>query len=227
MNEDEAFIRAIVDNPGDDTPRLVYADWLDDRDDPRGRYLRAEREVVETGDIARLRELAAELDPVWVARVSMPPVGMCIEHVELERRGPTVSRADIAAVESTISASFPPDYVAFLLNYNGGEVPAFPRVQTAEGEITRVFESGWVFASCGQIKRYRLRPMVLIYSVRQWPDVCRRSLNPLKTGSHATSSSVAVRMLLTGSSSALTARIAGSFTSSTPASRSKLAFDVR
>ena len=44
MNEDEAFIRAIVDNPGDDTPRLVYADWLDDRDDPRGPYLRAEFE---------------------------------------------------------------------------------------------------------------------------------------------------------------------------------------
>ncbi len=42
MNEDEAFIRVIVDSPGDDTPRLVYADWLDDRGDPRGPYLRAE-----------------------------------------------------------------------------------------------------------------------------------------------------------------------------------------
>ena len=44
MNEDEAFIRAIVDAPGDDLPRLVYADWLDDRADPRGPYLRAEHE---------------------------------------------------------------------------------------------------------------------------------------------------------------------------------------
>jgi uncharacterized protein (TIGR02996 family) len=26
MNEDEAFIRAIMDTPGDDTARLVYAD---------------------------------------------------------------------------------------------------------------------------------------------------------------------------------------------------------
>jgi uncharacterized protein (TIGR02996 family) len=33
MTEDESFIRAIVDTPGDDTARLVYADWLDDRDD--------------------------------------------------------------------------------------------------------------------------------------------------------------------------------------------------
>src|SRR5262249_19542994 len=27
VSEDEAFIRAVVDGPGDDTPRLVYADW--------------------------------------------------------------------------------------------------------------------------------------------------------------------------------------------------------
>jgi len=33
VSEDEAFIRTIVDGPGDDTPRLVYADWLDDRAD--------------------------------------------------------------------------------------------------------------------------------------------------------------------------------------------------
>ena len=50
MTEDEAFIRAIVDSPGDDTPRLVYADWLDDRADPRGAYLRAEREAVAADD---------------------------------------------------------------------------------------------------------------------------------------------------------------------------------
>ena len=46
MSDDEAFIRAIVDSPGDDTPRLVYADWLDEHSDPRGDYLRAEAEAV-------------------------------------------------------------------------------------------------------------------------------------------------------------------------------------
>ena len=34
MTDDEAFIRAIVDAPGDDAPRLIYADWLDERGDP-------------------------------------------------------------------------------------------------------------------------------------------------------------------------------------------------
>ena len=40
MTEDEAFIRTIVDHPGDDTPRLVYADWLDDR----GEHEEADRQ---------------------------------------------------------------------------------------------------------------------------------------------------------------------------------------
>jgi uncharacterized protein (TIGR02996 family) len=35
VTDDEAFIGAIVDAPGDDAPRLVYADWLDERGDPR------------------------------------------------------------------------------------------------------------------------------------------------------------------------------------------------
>jgi len=78
VTEDEAFIRAIVDTPGDDVARLVYADWLDDRDDPRGAYLRAEAEWANTGKKEKaLRAAAARLDPVWVARVSRPPVGLC------------------------------------------------------------------------------------------------------------------------------------------------------
>ena len=46
--DDEAFIRGILANPGDDAPRLIYADWLEERDDPRGAYLRAESEWEKT-----------------------------------------------------------------------------------------------------------------------------------------------------------------------------------
>ncbi|VTR92377.1 unnamed protein product [Gemmata massiliana] len=120
MTEDDAFIRAIVDNPGDDTPRLVYADWLDDRDDPRGPYLRAERDAVETGDIARLRELAVGLDSVWVARVSRPPVGVCCDRVRFNSRGRTLSADDIGHLERQLGGQFCAGYRAFLMNYNGG-----------------------------------------------------------------------------------------------------------
>lgn len=36
-----AFLRAVQADPNDVTTKLVYADWLEDRDDPRGPLLRA------------------------------------------------------------------------------------------------------------------------------------------------------------------------------------------
>jgi uncharacterized protein (TIGR02996 family) len=40
--EEFAFLRAIQADPNDITTKLVYADWLEDRDDSRGPILRAE-----------------------------------------------------------------------------------------------------------------------------------------------------------------------------------------
>jgi uncharacterized protein (TIGR02996 family) len=40
MGDEEAFLRAIAQAPDDDAPRLVYADWLDERGDPRADYVR-------------------------------------------------------------------------------------------------------------------------------------------------------------------------------------------
>src|SRR5262245_37416943 len=127
MTEDEAFIRAIVDSPGDDTPRLVYADWLDDRDDPRGPFLRAEAEWAKLWrsgnrppDSPELRETAAKLDALWVARVSRPPLGVCCEHLKFNFSGPPVTMADIAHAEEEVGGGLPAAHRAFLLNYNGG-----------------------------------------------------------------------------------------------------------
>jgi uncharacterized protein (TIGR02996 family) len=38
VSEEEALLRGMIDRHGDDTARLVYADWLDERDDPRGAF---------------------------------------------------------------------------------------------------------------------------------------------------------------------------------------------
>jgi uncharacterized protein (TIGR02996 family) len=38
--KDEAFLKAITSTPSDDAPRLIYADWLDERNDPRAPLLR-------------------------------------------------------------------------------------------------------------------------------------------------------------------------------------------
>jgi uncharacterized protein (TIGR02996 family) len=42
MTDDESFIRAIQASPLERTTRLVYADWLNERDDPRAGFLRAQ-----------------------------------------------------------------------------------------------------------------------------------------------------------------------------------------
>jgi uncharacterized protein (TIGR02996 family) len=120
MNEDETFIRAIVDTRGDETARLVYADWLDDRDDPRGAYLRAEAEWARTGKKEKaLRALAASLDPVWVARVSRPPVGICADKIVMSTNHDPATPADLDAAEEQLTFPLPPELRALLLNWNG------------------------------------------------------------------------------------------------------------
>lgn len=43
MTQADAFLADIRENPGDDAPRLVYADWLDDAGDPdRAAFIRAQ-----------------------------------------------------------------------------------------------------------------------------------------------------------------------------------------
>jgi uncharacterized protein (TIGR02996 family) len=82
----KAFLRGILTNPADLTAWLVYADWLDEHDDPiRAEYLRLQvrREELHAGDPertaveARLQELRGELSPNWVAFFDRPPVEHC------------------------------------------------------------------------------------------------------------------------------------------------------
>lgn len=78
-DEEAALISTIREHPGDPTPRLVYADWLDERGDPRAEYLRlvvelavesTHRKVVERR-AERLHELARTIDRDWRERVSV------------------------------------------------------------------------------------------------------------------------------------------------------------
>jgi uncharacterized protein (TIGR02996 family) len=56
MTEHLGFLRATIENPGDDTPRLIYADWLDERGDPRGEFIRVQCQL------ARLPETDSRLE---------------------------------------------------------------------------------------------------------------------------------------------------------------------
>jgi len=59
MSQEEAFLRSVLADPADDTPRLVYADWLDDNGRPeRAEFIRVQIER------ARLDEDDPRHDPL-------------------------------------------------------------------------------------------------------------------------------------------------------------------
>src|SRR5262249_10870850 len=74
---DEAFIEAIVESPDDDGLRLIYADWLDERGDPRGEFIRVQVQLARLPEDdprqeeleARASELLEEHKDEWVGPV--------------------------------------------------------------------------------------------------------------------------------------------------------------
>jgi uncharacterized protein (TIGR02996 family) len=66
MTDERAFLAAILQRPDDDATKLVYADWLEERGDPRGEYLRLMTTVRQARSVTpeqrqRHRDLSAEL----------------------------------------------------------------------------------------------------------------------------------------------------------------------
>jgi uncharacterized protein (TIGR02996 family) len=47
MDEVDAFFQSILDSPDDDRPRLIYADWLEERGDPRGELIQVQCELAK------------------------------------------------------------------------------------------------------------------------------------------------------------------------------------
>src|SRR5947209_8653258 len=84
MSEREAFMRAICDSPEDDTPRLVFADWLDEHGDQNDRtraaFIRVQCEVARLATdndqckalTARARELQGRFSERWLGELPVP-----------------------------------------------------------------------------------------------------------------------------------------------------------
>jgi uncharacterized protein (TIGR02996 family) len=75
MTEEEAFLQVIAERPDADAPRLMYADWLEERGDPRGEFIRVQCALARMGPDdprrpelkARERVLLADHQGQWVA----------------------------------------------------------------------------------------------------------------------------------------------------------------
>ncbi len=90
--EELPFIREIMFDVGDDTPRMIYADWLDERDDPRGEFLRLDMLLSQAAATeetsAKLREqrgqLIDKLDLQWISLLARCPIELCPQKVEFK-----------------------------------------------------------------------------------------------------------------------------------------------
>ena len=86
MHADEDFLAAVAAEPYSTLTRLVYADWLDERSDPRAELIRHEEQMREWPVFSdeywqakpRRAELRARFDPAWVRAlgygVAVPPL---------------------------------------------------------------------------------------------------------------------------------------------------------
>jgi uncharacterized protein (TIGR02996 family) len=81
MTQEEAFLQAIIESPDDDSLRLIYADWLEERGNPRGEFIRAQCQLANLpeGDPrrpelqAREQELLAKYSLVWIQQLHLDP----------------------------------------------------------------------------------------------------------------------------------------------------------
>jgi uncharacterized protein (TIGR02996 family) len=118
MDDHTAFLHAIRADLHDDSPRLVYADWLEERGDQRAEYLRVQISLARTWTytdqkprlFARLEELAATIDPGWLAAARRcttpaPPVDVAKAVPALADHARTAVRLHPRPGESPIDAS--------------------------------------------------------------------------------------------------------------------------
>jgi uncharacterized protein (TIGR02996 family) len=83
--EEDRFLQAVLANPDDASIRLVYADWLEERGDPRGEFLRLEAALMYlprederwAGLAARLRQLRPTLAREWLTALDQVPIELC------------------------------------------------------------------------------------------------------------------------------------------------------
>src|SRR5438552_3132611 len=71
MSDRAALMRAVIDQPGDDTPRLALADWFEENgDQARAEFIRVQLEIARLGEgeRARLEKLAAREKELYAAR---------------------------------------------------------------------------------------------------------------------------------------------------------------
>jgi uncharacterized protein (TIGR02996 family) len=179
MSREQSLLEAIRENPHDDSLRLIYADWLEERGDPRSEFLRLECRIQRLPEAGadyqalrqRLSELGAGLDVRWralVCRIHLE-TGPWHEHPRrcpLNVVGPFYTTGDCLACEAPEAEA--PDLLAPL--QDGNITTYFVRQpQTAE-EIERACQA--IEVCCVMDLRYGGTDPKIIARLRNDPLAC-------------------------------------------------------
>ena len=109
-----AFLADIKEHPGDDTPRLILADWLQDQGDPRGEFIRLQCQLARRpADRAsqppeeRLGQLLAQHRDAWLGPLADMALGVSFERglLRLLVASTAVTAGDLDAVAETTAWS--------------------------------------------------------------------------------------------------------------------------
>ena len=89
MSHPDAFLNAILEQPDLDEPRLTYADWLDERCNPLGEFIRVQCRLAhsQTGESLweleqREQELLAEFEGDWAGVPQSASLGSSGGHMK-------------------------------------------------------------------------------------------------------------------------------------------------
>jgi len=101
-----AFLQDIKQVPDDDTPRLIFADWLEENGDPRGEFVRVQCELAECAPtdprrsrlVKREKDLLAQFRDAWL--------GPLFEEVSVT----SLSRPDVSFRRGLLSLRCPLDW---------------------------------------------------------------------------------------------------------------------
>lgn len=134
---EKALLAEALDQPADDEPRLILADWYDEHEDPRGEYIRVQCQLaagkspsgtaLDASEYQRLRkresELADDVRQRWEPHVPRRVVNWrCVRG--LPGQG-SVRLADFAALAKQICSQMPLENVT--LTGRAGDVAALAR----------------------------------------------------------------------------------------------------